>query len=219
MWVERVAGAGNVLRFPAERRARPTLDLMRSLAPDGRDVLAVALAAGVDLASLDLRSAADAETAKHIDNNLGGGGHGATADALDDLLGPAVAAAVAANWAARDMALATAAAQRTLAQARRTGEGWLAPLRQRAEALRLSAVRMSVEAYARTEHAAGVARAVECARRGEAWVPDTGDFKMTAALAGAAGQPGYKATVRTLGTRRRSAAAAVAIPPIDRTCS
>ena len=32
----------NVLRFPIERRARPTLDLLREIAPDVREVLNIA---------------------------------------------------------------------------------------------------------------------------------------------------------------------------------
>ena len=218
MWVEVVAGTTNVLRFPTERRARPTLDLMRSLAPDGRDVLVTAMAAGVDPLSLDTRSAADAETAELIDTSLvGGGGHDAASDALDGLLRPAVAAAIAASWSARDMALATATAQATLARAQRTGEGWVAPLRQRAEALRQLAARLSIEAYALAEHAEGVARAVGCARHGEAWHPNVEHIGVAAALAGVTAQPGYKAAVRPLALRGRKAAPAT--PPIDRTCA
>ncbi len=221
MWVELLAGTTNVLRFPTERRARPTLDLMRNLASDGHDVLAIAVAAGVDLASLDLRSVADAETAERIHTSLaGGGGPGATADALDSLLRPAVGAAIAATWSARDMALAAATAGQALARARATGEGWLAPLRQRAEALRLSAARLSIEAYALTEHAEGVARAVDCARRGEAWLPDPSNIATMAALTGAMELPGYKAAVRPVGARTRKARTAGAIiPPIDRPCA
>ena len=219
MWVERLAGTTNVLRFPTERRARPTLDLMRSLAPDGHDVMAIAIAVGLDLASMDVRSTADAETAEHIDGTSTSG-HKATEEALDGLLRPVVAAAIAASWSARDLALETATAQRTLARALETGEGWLAPLRQRAEALRLSAARLSIAAYALAEHAEGVARAVDCARRGEAWRPDTGNPGMTAALAETTGPLGYKATVRSLGTRKRTAGTAVAaIPPIDLSCA
>ncbi len=220
MWVETLAGTTNVLRFPTERRARPTLDLMRSLAPDGHDVLAIAVAAGIDLASLDLRSAADAETAKHIDTNLAaGGGAGATADALDSLLRPAVAAAIAAIWSARDMALESVTARRALARAHVTGEGWLAPLRQRAETLRLSAGRLSIEAHGLTEHAEGVARAVDYARRGAAWLPDTSNIGMVAVLTGAMRLSGYKATVRPLRARTRKAGTAAINPPIDRSCA
>jgi hypothetical protein len=35
-------GTPNVVRFPVERRARPTLDLMREIAPDVREVPAIA---------------------------------------------------------------------------------------------------------------------------------------------------------------------------------
>jgi len=42
MQTDAMPGTSNVLRFPVERRARPTLDLLREIAPDVREVLATA---------------------------------------------------------------------------------------------------------------------------------------------------------------------------------
>jgi hypothetical protein len=42
MRIEILAGTANVVRFPVERLVRPTLDLMREIAPDVREVLLIA---------------------------------------------------------------------------------------------------------------------------------------------------------------------------------
>jgi hypothetical protein len=48
MRIELLPGLTNVIRFPVERRARPTLDLLREIAPDPREVGNVAEAFGLD---------------------------------------------------------------------------------------------------------------------------------------------------------------------------
>jgi hypothetical protein len=55
MRIELLSGETNVLRFPVEQRARPTLELLRDLAPDVREVLAVAEAYGLDMPVNDLQ--------------------------------------------------------------------------------------------------------------------------------------------------------------------
>ncbi len=103
MRIERLPGTTNVLRFPVERRARPTLELLREIAPDVDEVLASAEVCDLDGPVPDhLRARVDAETAQHILDHFGGGGampHGF----LDELLDPVVAAAVTACHAAHDL--------------------------------------------------------------------------------------------------------------------
>lgn len=70
MRIELLAGMMNVVRFPTERRARPTLDLLRAIAPDVREVLNLADAFGIEAPVHDLRDRVDAETAEHIVNQV-----------------------------------------------------------------------------------------------------------------------------------------------------
>jgi len=66
MRVELLPGGKNVLRFPIERRARPTLGLLREIAPDVREVLNIAEAFGMEPPAHGLREHVDAATAGHI---------------------------------------------------------------------------------------------------------------------------------------------------------
>lgn len=170
MRIERLPGTTNVLRFPVERRSRPTLELLRQIAPDVDEVLASAEVCDLDGPVPDLRARVDAETAQHILDHFGGGGampHGF----LDELLDPVVAAAVTACQAAHDLRIDAAETQQALLWAQTAGHFWRDPLRQRAEALTLRMADLLIQAHARAEEAEGVARAVDLARRGEAWTP------------------------------------------------
>ena len=168
MRVERLPGTANVVRFPVERRARPTLELMREMAPDVREVLALAEAFGLDVPVWDLRARVDEETARTILDQFGGG---VASGALDGLLDPVVVAAVTAARAAHDQAVEAADAQLMLRQAEASGHFWLDPLRDRADASVLRLAELMIEAHGRVEAAEGAARAVGPARRGEAWAP------------------------------------------------
>ena len=53
-------GTTNVVRFPVEERGRPTLDLMRFLAPDVRTLDMLAGAYELDLPMMDFRDRVDA---------------------------------------------------------------------------------------------------------------------------------------------------------------
>jgi hypothetical protein len=48
MRVEACNGTSNVVRFPIERRAQPTLELLREIAPDPREVDLVIETFGID---------------------------------------------------------------------------------------------------------------------------------------------------------------------------
>ncbi len=170
MRIERLPRTVNVLRFPVERRARPTLALLREIAPDVREVLAAAAAWDLESPMLDLRARVDAETAQYILDQFGDGGampHGA----LDELLNPVIAAAITACRTAHDLSLDAAEAQHALLSAQTAGPVWIDPQRRRAETLTLRAAESLIEAHTRAEEAEGVARAVDLARRGEAWTP------------------------------------------------
>jgi hypothetical protein len=170
MRVELMPGTTNVVRFPVERRVRPTLELLREIAPDTHVVQSIALAFDLAVPPPDLRARVDAETAEYILNHLtsaGGAGH----RALDALIEPVVARAIAACRAAQDLAVDAAEARQAVHRAQTAGHGWPATLHERAEALARKTAELLIEAHARVEQAEGVARAVGMARRGETWTP------------------------------------------------
>ncbi|MBV8287543.1 MAG: hypothetical protein JOZ35_11535 [Hyphomicrobiales bacterium] len=49
----------NVVRFPVELMAKPTSDLLRSVAPDVREVSLVAESFGLDEPPMEVRNASD----------------------------------------------------------------------------------------------------------------------------------------------------------------
>lgn len=167
---ELLPGMTNVVRFPVERRACPTLDLLREIAPDVRELLAVADAFGLDVPAFDLRARVDAATAEHIAKHLACAGE-VLQCALDALLDPAVVQAVAACRAAHGGAVDAAEARQALLRAQTAGQVRIGPLQEHAEAVTLTAAGQLIEAHARVEEAEGVARAVGMARRGEKWMP------------------------------------------------
>jgi hypothetical protein len=160
MHIEMLPGTANVVRFPVERRARPTLGLLREIAPDLREVLSIAEAFGLETPAHDLRDRVDAATAEYILNQFGGVG-GLPAGALAALLDPVVARAITVCRAAHD---AAAEAQQAPRNAPPSGP-------ERVEALALRMVSLFIEALVAAEEAEGVARAVGLARRGEPWTP------------------------------------------------
>ena len=157
---------GNVVRFPVERRARPTMSLLREIRPDVRKISALAEAFGMEPPAIDLRERVDADTAEYIVNYSAGDGSG-----LDRLMQPVVHAAVAASRIAHDAALAAADAARAIERAMAAGQPWLDPLWERVESLMQRYAELALQAHARAEEAEGVARAVGLARRGVPWTP------------------------------------------------
>lgn len=164
-------GAGAVLRFPVERRARPSLDLLRALAPDLREVLP--LVDEFDSAALphELRHEAERAMADRIRHQVPSEPGAARAAALDTLLHPFLVNAIEASGRAQDAAAAARAARQRADAARTAGGFWMAPIEARAASLGDAAARSLVEAYVESERAEGAARAVRFARAGEAWQP------------------------------------------------
>lgn len=59
MRIELLPGLTNGIRFPVERRARPTLELLRKTAPDPREVGSAIEAFGLDDPTMGLRDAVE----------------------------------------------------------------------------------------------------------------------------------------------------------------
>ena len=171
MRIELLPGLTNVIRFPVERRARPTMDLLREIAPDAREVSSAIEAFGLNDPTLGLRDAVDVSTAEHILNHVRDEHGPQRQAALTALLTPIVEQAVIACRKAHDAAVAAGEAQQTLLYAQTEGGFWLEPLEATAEDLTEVAVDLLVEAHRRAEEAEGVARAVGLAERGETWAP------------------------------------------------
>jgi hypothetical protein len=170
MRVELLPGMTNVVRFPVERRARPTLELLREIAPDVRKVLSLAEAFGIEPPVHDLRERADAATADYIAIQVPQDAP-AREVMLAGLERPVVERAVAACRSAYDASLEASEAQQLLLAAQTTGRFWIDGLRERAEALTGRAATLLLTAHARAEEAEGVVRAVGLARRGARWAP------------------------------------------------
>lgn len=185
MRIELLPGMTNVIRFPIERQAQPSLDLLREIAPDAREVGCAIAAFGLDDPTVGLRDAVDASTAEHIPNNIPPEPGEARRAALDALLSPLLVQAVAACRHAHDAAVAACEAQQLLLRVQTDGGFWLEPIEERSNELTLRAVELLVEAYRSSEEVEGASRAVEIARRGETWAPVNrrGDVKELFGLA------------------------------------
>ena len=170
MRIELLPGMTNVVRFPVERRAIPTLRLLREIAPDVREVLGLAEAFGMETPVHDLRARTDAATAEHIAANapVAPAELEAFLDGLEDI---AVRRAVLACREAHDASLAAADAQEVLLAAKTAGSFWIDPLQEKAEARTVQAATLLLAAHAAAEQAEGVARAVSLARHREHWTP------------------------------------------------
>jgi hypothetical protein len=172
----------NVVRFPVERRASPTLELLRAIAPDRREVLSLAFAFGLDVSPSDLRARVDTETSGRI-RAKPAGSQETLLDGLEALLDPVLARAVATCRAAHELSVAAARARQVLLDAQTARLAWTEAQLGRAEALTYKAAALLIAAHAQVEATEGVARAVGLARRGESWAPPD-RWAETAALLG-----------------------------------
>ena len=105
MHTELLPGTTNVIRFPVERRASPTLDLLRGIAPDPREMMALAESFGLPQPDPRARHDEDEGTAEFIANHVVPEPGPARRKALDEMLAEALGAAVAACQAAHDAAV------------------------------------------------------------------------------------------------------------------
>ena len=182
-----VSRTSNVVRFPVEEVGRPTLELMRSLAPDLRTIDMVANAYGLDLPEPGFRDRVDAEAAEHILNNVDSEPGVHRARQLTAVLEPVLKAAVEAARASRRGWGAVGEGRRQLARAKSEGGFWLQALEERLDAQERQAAEATIEAHLRAEEAEGVARAVSLAQGGQAWSPRSVTADMDALLAYEAG--------------------------------
>ena len=198
MRTKMLAAPTNVVRFPVERRARPTLELMRRFAPSATDVAALPIGHALPARGPTAREQAELAAATRIFGDRAESVM--SSDDLDQLIAPVIAEAIALCWSLQDATTAMVEAQHALLVARHTGEGWLDRLRARAASLTSRHAELLLAAHARVEAAEGIARAVAFARRGERWTPQ-------AAAPEPVGMPGYKAVERARlapDARRRS---------------
>src|SRR6186997_393202 len=89
-----MAGPTNVVRFPVERRTRPSLELLYEIAPSAWDILALAEACGLEQPDPEVRNVADRAMAEHILNHVDPRPGPARKAALRDLLKPVIETAV-----------------------------------------------------------------------------------------------------------------------------
>ncbi|CAH2605940.1 conserved protein of unknown function (plasmid) [Rhodovastum atsumiense] len=171
MRVEIIPGTRNVVRFPVELRARPSLELLHDLAPDSRRIDIIAEAFGLDKPPDGLRDQADRRTAELIQARVPSGPDEARRAALDALLRPVLETAVAACRNAFKADQEAQQMQMQAAQALVAGSFSASGLQARADALTETAAELTLLAHQHAEEAFGVARAVDYARRGEPWVP------------------------------------------------
>src|SRR5271157_6348233 len=183
MRYETLTLGGNVIRFPVELRAKPSIDLLIEVAPDSREVELVAEAFGFDAPDPEGRSKADRAMAEAIAKAELPADPNERRAALNAMLKPLVDRAVAACVAARQAALRSDEAGEQLASAQIEGGYWLAPLEDAADHWAVESARLQLTAYEAAEAAHGAGRAIEFAKRGETWRPSNVDEDVDALIA------------------------------------
>ncbi|CAN2536493.1 hypothetical+protein [Methylocapsa aurea] len=171
MRIELTPGMTNVVRFPIERRAKPSMELVRDIAPDSREVSLVIESFGFDDDIDGIRDAADQDMADDIAQKGARLSSTQRQAELDRLLQPIVERAVSLCRDAHDASLAAVKAQRQVVEAQSEGGYWLTPLSEQASAQTFYAARLLVDAHVACQRAAGASRAIEIAKRGETWAP------------------------------------------------
>ena len=174
---------GNVIRFPIEVRAKPSIDLLIEVAPDSREVELVAEAFGFDRPDPETRSMADRAMAEAIAKVDLPADSNEQRVALSAMLKPLVDRAVAACVAARQAALRSDEAGEHLASAQIEGGYWLAPLEEAADHWAVESARLLLVAHGAAQAAHGAGRAIEFAKRGEPWRPSNVDEDVEALIA------------------------------------
>src|SRR5271163_4221762 len=183
MRYETLTLGGNVIRFPVELRAKPSIDLLIEVAPDSREVELIAEAFGFEAPDPDGRSKADRAMAETIANTDLPADPKERRTALNAMLKPLVDRAVAACGEARQAALRSDEAGAKLANAQIEGGYWLAPLEDAANHWAVESARLQLTAYEAAQAAHGAGRAIEFAKRGEPWRPSNVEEDVDALIA------------------------------------
>jgi hypothetical protein len=179
MRYETMTVGSNVIRFPVELRAKPSIDLLIEVAPDSREIELIAEAFGFDAPDPDGRSKADREMAETIAKTDLPADPKERRAALNAMLKPLVDRAVAACGEARQVALRSDEAGAKLANAQIEGGYWLAPLEDAANHWAVESARLLLVAHA----AAQGGRAVAFAKRDEPWRPSNIEEDVDALIA------------------------------------
>ena len=174
---------GNVIRFPVELRAKPSIDLLIDVAPDAREVALIAEAFGFEAPEPEGRAKADRSMAKRITAMDLPVDREERRAALNAILKPLVDRAVAACAQARQASLRSDADNEKFAKAQIEGGYWLAPLKQIADYWAVEAARLQIVAHEAAQQAHGAGRAIGFANRGETWRPSSAEDDMNALIA------------------------------------
>ena len=165
-----MAGA-NVVRFPAELRAKPSLGLLYEIAPDVREVGLVAEAFGMEEPAAEIRDDADRQMSYAIKSRQWPQLAAERDAALDALLKPLVERAIGACREAEKAARRSDDAAEKLVNAQTEGGYWLDPLEQASTLRATEAAALVLEAYVAFQQTSGAARAIRLAKSGEEWRP------------------------------------------------
>jgi hypothetical protein len=185
MRYETLTLGGNVIRFPVELRAKPSIELLVDVAPDSREVELIAEAFGFDAPDLEGRAKADRAMAERVAEmaiDLPVDREERRA-ALNAILKPIVDRAVAACAEARQASLRSDADNEKFAKAQMEGGCWLAPLKEAADYWAIEAARLKIVAHEAAQMAHGAGRAIDFAKRAEAWRPSNAEDDMNALIA------------------------------------
>jgi len=171
MPIEMLRCTTNVIRFPVERRVKPSLELMRDLAPDPREILNVLDGFQIECDPFAARPGADLITAEYLRDLLPATAESDRDAILDRLLEAPVKRAIASCQEAEAAMNDAGQAEEHLLRAQTEGGYWLEPIERRATFLTNRAAELLVDAYVAAEEAEGAARAIGIARSGKAWHP------------------------------------------------
>jgi len=169
--IELLPGLTNVVRFPIELRAAPSMEVLYEIEPDGREVSLIADSYMLEMPEPELFDLVDHETALYIADHILPLAPAEQRTALAELLDPVVTLAVAACRDADRTSKRLVKAEALLLRAKTEGGYYLQPIEENANALSQEAAELLILAHRRCIEAHGVNRAIGMARRGETWAP------------------------------------------------
>jgi len=167
--IELLPGLTNVVRFPIELRAAPSMEVLYEIEPDSREVSLIAESYMLELPEPELFDLMDQETALYIADHILPLAPAEQKAALAELLDPVVTLAVAACRDADQTSKQLVKAEELLLRAKTEGGYTMQPLEENTNALSQRAAELLILAHRRCTEAHGVNRAVGMARRGETW--------------------------------------------------
>ncbi len=169
MNIELLPGLTNVVRFPIELRAAPSMEVLYEIEPDSREVSLIAESYMLEMPEPELFDLVDQETALHIALHVLPLAPAEQKTTLMELLDPVVTLAVAACRDADRTSKRLVKAEELLLRAKTEGGYTMQPLEENANALSQQAAELLILAHRRCTEAHGVNRAIGMARRGETW--------------------------------------------------